>query len=1370
MRSLLATAAALLLAFLTPADAQPLPPAAASVPEPLRPWIPWVLGDVGPEACPFRHGDAGLRQCAWPGPLKLDLTAEGARFEQTWWVDQATAVGLPGEPRQWPVNLTVGGKPWPVVAREERPVVALPPGEHRLAGDIRWAALPDVLRVPPETGILHVTVAGKEVPFPHRDAEGRLWLQQAGGAAEAMDRLEVQVHRRADDDIPFLLETRIELQVAGRNREVLLGPALPAGFVAQQFAHSLPARLEPDGRLRVQIRAGGFSLILVGRSDAPVTTITAPTPTDVWTEEEIWVLQAHPDLRQVQIEGVPGVDPTQTRLPDEWRALPAWLVKPGAAVVFKEQRRGDPAPPPDRLTLSRDLWLDFAGTGLTVRDTITGALANAWRLEMPAPMQLGHVSVGGKDQLITRRSEDAPAGVELREGRLNLLADSRLEGSTRGVGTLPAVGWDQDFERVQARLHLPPGWRLFDAGGIDDVSGTWLRTWSLLDLFLLLLAVLATGSLFGWRWGLLALAALGLAFPEPDAPQILWLAVLAGEALRRVLPEGKALFLARVYRLFVAFLLVVWTLPFIIHEVRVAMYPVLEHPWNSLGTGGPPAGDFGGLVEPANAPASPAAIELQSEDAAIDRREMKVQVQAQSKEGYFRTRKSLQQVDPNAAVQTGPGLPGWSWNAVALDWSGPVQRTQEMKLVLLSPGMNLVLGWLRAILVGVLLACVLGLLRRKPVTAPPVPAAALALLVSALGVVAPESASAQATPPPEMLQALKDRLLQPPPCTPTCADLATLRLQARPGRLTLTLEVGALAATAIPLPGAGQWVPDRLSLDDDPAPAWRDEAGTLWLRLGPGRHRAVLEGPLPPRDTLDLPLPMRPRFAEVETEGYSVAGLEPGGVAAETLQLVRTNREAAPGEIADGAPLPPFARVERTLSLALDWTVETRVVRTSPPGASLVLAVPLLPGESVTTEGVRVTDGRVVVNMGPQATELVWHSMLVPAPALTLQAPSEVPFTELWRLEVSSIWHVEQAGIPVVRRQDESGGRMPEWRPWPGETVTLTATRPAAVVGQTVTIDDAKLHVRPGLRATDATLTLGLRSSRGGPHVVTLPGEAGALLVQEVKLGGAVIPVAPDQPRIELPLTPGAQSAEIRWQTATAIGRTYTSPVVDLGIPAVNLSVDIEVPAERWILLAGGPRSGPAVLFWSMLAVLIGAAYALGRSRLTPLRWWHWLLLGLGLSQTFLPLALVLVGWFFALGLRGRHPPSHRWAFNLGQLALVGWTLVSAGVLIWSVRHGLLGLPDMQIEGNGSYGSHLRWFTDRSDGKVPESWVLSVPLMAYRVLMLAWALWLARSLLRWIRWAWTCFTAGGHWRPPPPKAPKPEAPKPEAPKAEAPTP
>ncbi|MEW6777398.1 MAG: hypothetical protein AB1405_13970, partial [Bdellovibrionota bacterium] len=52
----------------------------------------------------------------------------------------------------------------------------------------------------------------------------------------------------------------------------------------------------------------------------------------------------------------------------------------------------------------------------------------------------------------------------------------------------------------------------------------------------------------------------------------------------------------------------------------------------------------------------------------------------------------------------------------------------------------------------------------------------------------------------------------------------------------------------------------------------------------------------------------------------------------------------------------------------------------------------------------------------------------------------------------------------------------------------------------------------------------------------------------------------------------------------------------------------------------------------------------------------------------------------------------------------------------------------------------------RVAGEMPRPWVLSAPILLYRLAMLAWALWLAFALLRWLRWGWDCLTAGGGWR------------------------
>jgi hypothetical protein len=87
----------------------------------------------------------------------------------------------------------------------------------------------------------------------------------------------------------------------------------------------------------------------------------------------------------------------------------------------------------------------------------------------------------------------------------------------------------------------------------------------------------------------------------------------------------------------------------------------------------------------------------------------------------------------------------------------------------------------------------------------------------------------------------------------------------------------------------------------------------------------------------------------------------------------------------------------------------------------------------------------------------------------------------------------------------------------------------------------------------------------------------------------------------------------------------------------------------------------------------------------------------------------------------------------------------------------------------------LRWFADRQAGALPRPWVFSAPLWIYRVAMLAWALWLARALLRWVRWCWQSFSAGAIWRKGPPRprpmpmVPMPPPPAPPAPPTAPPT-
>lgn len=119
------------------------------------------------------------------------------------------------------------------------------------------------------------------------------------------------------------------------------------------------------------------------------------------------------------------------------------------------------------------------------------------------------------------------------------------------------------------------------------------------------------------------------------------------------------------------------------------------------------------------------------------------------------------------------------------------------------------------------------------------------------------------------------------------------------------------------------------------------------------------------------------------------------------------------------------------------------------------------------------------------------------------------------------------------------------------------------------------------------------------------------------------------------------------------------------------------------------------------------------------------------------------------------------WRFNLLQIFLVGLTVAMLIILVVTVTEGLLGNPEMFIRGNDSTRTWLQWFEPRSGHELPQPVLVSVSVWFYRLLMLAWALWLAGALIRWLKWAWTQFSSGGFWkrlatdRNTPPSAPPP---------------
>lgn len=1380
---------ALVCAQVLPVAGWALPPP-PYVPDALAPWRQWVLnGDLSQRCAAL--GDT--RHCNWPGHLQLTVTGKSGRFTLDIWQDQEAVVALPGGPQAWPQQVAVDGAPALVLA-VPGPAVRVGPGHHTLTGEFAFAEPPQALAVPGDVAAIELSLDGTVVDAPRRDTPTQLLLQQVSASQRELDSLSGVILRQWRDGVPLLVTTRLVLRVGGRPRDVVLGPVLPAGAQPIAVRSPLPLQVGQDGAVRVYVRPGEHILEI----DAVVLVGTGPLqPPEMqgtfWEPTETWVWQPNEAVRGVELSGLTPVDPERTQMPQEWKGGRTFLASPGDQLKLQEVRRGEAEPPPNQLRLQRTWWLALDGSGLTTHDVISGEMHRDWRLSAGPALQLGQVAVtvDGKPeaQLITQLA--GQTGVELRSGVVALTADGQLP--TRS-GELAAVGWQTDVQQLSIDLHLPPGWQLLTATGVDDLPETWLNSWNLLDFFFVLMVAFACGKLLGWPWAAVAAVALALCHREQDAPEFIWLVLLATTALGLFLPAGKLQRLVGWGHGAALLVLVTLWLPFAASQVRGGLYPQTS----DSGSWQP---DFSrqladNMAKAAAPPATPAAeeiaVEVQEEpledaqfapkQAALEQRQATQEqavVRAKRMErksdssdsdyGFADTalsKRQVQRMDPSAVVQTGPGLPTWQWQSLRLGWHGPVRADQTVELFLLPPSAHLLLAILRVLLTGLLLLRLVGMERLRAQLQRlrgALGTAVVVLAVAATMTAAPTPAVAQEVPSADVLAELKQRLLAADTCEGPCVVVSRLDLVIRDRVLTLRLDVSAQRDAAAVLPGlVHQLALRKVSVDGQPTWALRrTDAGLYAVRVPVGRHVVQAELLLPARAVLDLPLPDRdrPQLVVFDGPGWRLDGLDNHGVPAQTLQLTRleaplagaaTNTAAEAGAATE---LPPWFSVTRRLELGLPWRVVTTITRLNAERPELV-QLPLLPNETLLTADVRVVDAagqRMAVVQFDRGEASVTLEGELPLPTsdvtLALAAPAGVPWTETWEVDCAPMWRCQHTGlVPVQIRDAASKVLQPRWQPWPGERLSLQVSRPAGAPGQAVTIEAAQLNLRPGERLLQATLTLAIRSSQGGWQTLTLP--AGAE-VQEVKLGGAVRPLRPAGSKLAIPLQPGALTVEVQWQQPWQPALWQPAPAVGLGGPAANVEVVWQVPASRWLLFARGPDWGPAILFWSRLVIAILAALALGRLGGVPLRTHQWLLLSLGLLQLPVPVSLVIVGWFVVMGWRGRYgkqelasPLRH----NVLQLGLVGWTLAALGSLYAALHMNLVFGVDMQVGGAGSNNNLLRWYVDRVSAETPTPGYLSVPMWVWRGLMLAWAVWLVQSLLRWLPWALQAWLSGAAWR------------------------
>lgn len=1305
--------------------ASPVVAAKAEVPESLKEWVPWVLHNQEEQLCTSSY-TGKQKFCIWPGTLKLDVNSSGGNFKQHWKMEKKGWIVLPGKEQHWPQAVSINEKSALVVSNNGFPAIFVQsPGDYTVEGQFTWDSLPESLSLSPGTGLVSpLTVNGKEQTADIR--KNTLWLSQKTNAdQQERDVVQTQVYRHITDSIPMLITTQIDVQVAGKPRELIIDWMPPENQIPIELQCSLPVNLGPDHKIHMQARAGNYKIIYTSRIKGPVDALHFNVSSH-GPDHEYWSFASRNTLRMVKISGVPAVDPGQTSIPREWRSLPAYLVKKGESMLFETIKRGDTEPAPNAFNLSRIFWLDASGKGITVEDTLSGVVHKSPRLEMQNPAKLGRMRINNQDQLITKIEDNERAGVEVRQGNIEAQAVSRIEGTR----LFPAGGWGQTIEKLSAELVMQPGWKLFYAQGVDSAH-SWVSMWTLLDCFIILIIVIACFKILGAAAAIVALIALVLSYHDLNAPVYLWLAVLSCIAIIKTAPHFKYIKAVKRGKVILLLCLVIVILPYSVKQLREGFYPQLEMPHSSQ------INQYQAPNVQINKSEAKRTLAGSVADYAVDALQMSgVPVKKE---------KNLdQQFDPRSKVQAGPGVPNRIWNVVQLSWNGPVDASLNVNLYLISPFINMFLILLKIAAV-YLLALLMFHKGRKDeeVTFHLVDinrgtkASGSIILFCSLFAIVP-GAFCSPYPTQELLETLQKRLTEPAECFPFCADFNSMDINLKDTIISVRISANSYENAAVPLPTGKDISWNNIKLNQEDKSALSKEKN-LWFLLPKGQNTILLTGQINTSD-FQFSLPLKPHVVHFTgDDGWSVEGLDVNNVPEGQLQFIKQEKKGKQnfGE----STLPPLIKIERTLHLGVEWSLESTITRLSPTGTSVYLKIPLVTGESVTDEAYKVSDNNIEINMGPKVKTMQWSSVLKKQSSLTLIAADTTKWTEIWRLNASPIWHVEATGSPVIQQHSTDGTWQPEWHPWAKEKITLNISRPPGIEGDTKTIESSKLTVVPGLRSTRIELSFTVRSTRGDQQTIILPDN---VILQSFKINSRQQPVKNDN-TVVVPLVPGSQQIEIEMNSPSGISMFFKVPKINIALDSVNNEIEIKTGA-RWVWFVCGPQQGPTILFYSELLIILLVAIALGKSKLTPLSTFKWIILGLGLSQSGLIPCMIIVAWFTALQYRKLKGGSFSGrVFNCLQIVLILLTVLSFGAIIYAVQHGLLGHPDMQIAGNGSNSYFLRWYQDHVAAVLPQPIVVSIPIMAYRILMLIWALWLAFNLLTWVKWGWECLTAEKMW-------------------------
>jgi len=1331
-------------------------------PDSLAEWAQWIRTKNPSWGC--AAGKEAERICNFPSTLTYTVSTQGASFVLSGEMLAPGEIPIPGSSQAIPTNLSL--EPNGYLHQKEGTLFArMPVGPFTIKGEFPHLTNTTVLPVPDTIGLVSIHPAPKEVTIGRRDGTIRL---DERSTAHNLDSLVISVSRRLTDGSPMQLETLINLSVSGRSRMLTLGSVLPQEALPVDLRSPLPAQVTSEGLLSLQIRQGQHTVAIT--SVLPATTsslLFKGGQSDVWPKTETFAFSARPAFRSLQLTGGESLHAEAATIPSEWRQDAVFTIQSDATIKFEEISRGEQNTPLPQLNLRRELWLSFDGNRIAQKDTLTGTAGRANRLNVLSGNEVGRIIANGSPVLITKSPGSDLRGVEIRDQQVNLTAI----GSQSSASPLLTHGWEMTMASVQGILNLPPAWQLIAIGGASTVSGAWIDSWSLLDLFICILIIVASRTIVNTGAAVILGLMLVLTHAEFLAPKMLIIHLLILLAWRHTISVNesvwdrlnKALLVATCgawllqaltfgklqltqllfpqlqagtrYRTIIQQLAVAvdssittWPLMLVaLGAIVIAVYYISKGTSTKSyilrtigmlillgGTISPILGlvVFSTVVQyPRSAP-PPSSFEMNDSASFLS---SSSENYAQKAEESIVAQNRTFFEDKNLAA--GPALPTWRWKQYQFSVSGPVSPSSTLNIIALPPLWTRVLSALRIIVVTVLAVILLRKVRL-----------ALSPLLLLLILYAGKPAMAD-FPPSEILQDLENQLQKEICSGAECGTAESLVLAMEDNILSLAMEVSSQGRTTRLLPGPiSTFLPISVLVDGEAAQLRRDDTDHLNVLVPDGRHQIKASLSVPPGDsfTLTIPAPL-PLYTTVKAPEWTYSGVSVSGVAQSSIEFNRISGDNHTS--IRPSLLGNWVAVSRTLYLAEQFSVMTVVRRIGDASKPLTIQIPLLDRERILSGAVEPSKDMVSIDFPAGQSEVHYNSSLPIAGSLTFTSPKIPHFAEDWRVQCSPLIHCTISGVPYLVLD------QPVFTPFPGESLAIEITHLESISGEPLSIDEVSHSFYWSSSLVSGTVLATARVTQQSNLTVTVPVNT---TIKSVTMDGMATGSKVIDERTAIALPPGDHSVAIAYELANNPAITFTLPSISLSVPSNNIAVTGTPSPDRWIIWTGGGLFGPSVVYWGKLIGVVTLCATLSIIGILKLSPGSAAFLGIGLASLPMITLWIPLLWLGLLKKFSALQPQntgHKWGL-ISITALLA--LVSLFLLYHIVEIGLLLDPPMLIAGANSTSTNLRWIFDTTPGALPSPWIISLPMWTWRVFSLVWATWLVVGMMRWIKETITC--------------------------------